>query len=99
MNNTHLYKQRLFNLLGNRYVSGPQSLTDVEFEHLIRKLLDDTQSYVSGEPVYLFISLTDPVVREVVGMYMDSRYTLISNCVRVRTWEEFLRLVRRRWMI
>jgi hypothetical protein len=99
MNTQRLYKQRLFHLLGNRYVGGPQLLTDAEFEQLIRKLLDDTHAYVSCEPTYLFISLTHPVVAEVVGMYMDTHYMLISNWTRLRTWEDFIRLVRRRWVV
>lgn len=99
MNTSRLYKQRLFNLLGNRYVSGPQLLTDLEFEQMIRKLLHDKQAYISCEPVYLCISLTDPVVAEVVGMYMDTHYMLISNWARLRTWEDFVRLVRLRWLM
>jgi hypothetical protein len=47
----------------------------------------------------MFISLTDPVVAEVVGMYMDTHYMLISNWVRLRTWEDFVRLVQLRWLM
>ncbi len=99
MNTSRLYKQRLFNLLGNRYVCGPQLLTDLEFEQILRKLLHDKQAYISCEPVYLCISLTDPVVAEVVGMYMDTHYMLISNWAQLRTWVDFVRLVRLRWLM
>ena len=99
MNTLRLYKPRLFALIGKNDITRPHALTDNEFEQLIHRLHIEKQAIVSGQPVYLFISLTDPVIAELAGMYMDTRYTLISHWAELRTWGDYVRFVRRRWIM
>ena len=99
MSTIRLYKPRLFALLGKNDITRPHALADTEFEQLINRLHIEKQAIVSGQPVYLFVSLTDPVIAELVGTYMDTRYTMISGWAQLRTWSDYVRFVRLRWLM
>jgi len=100
MNTVRLYKPKLFALLGKNDITRPHALTDDEFSKLVYKLHIEKGAIVSGRPLYLFISMSDPVIAELVGgAYMDTRYILISNWVQLRTWGDYVRFVRARWVM
>ena len=99
MNTVRLYKPKLFALLGKNDITRPHALTDDEFSKLVYKLHIEKGAIVSGQPLYLFISMSDPVIAEVAGMYIDTRYILISNWVQLRTWGDYVRFVRARWVM
>lgn len=54
---------------------------------------------VSGEPRYLHIKLNNSLMFELTGLYADTQYTLRSNWTELRTWDDFIRFLQKRWTI
>ena len=70
-----------------------------EFSHRIREYLVQNNHIVSGQPRYLHIKLDHESMFELTGLYTDARYTLVDNWSQLRSWDDFLHFLQRRWAI
>lgn len=96
-----LYKPRLFEILDGDGVShsSPQVMTYDEFSFRLRNYLVANNHIQAGQPRYLHINLTHESMFELTGLYGDTTYTLIDNWAELRTWDDFIRFLQRRWAI
>ncbi len=94
-----LYKSRLFEILDGRPCTSQQTMTYDEFSHRVREYLVQNNHMVAGQPRYLHIKLNHESMFELTGLCGDRTYTLIDNWSQIRTWDDFLHFLQRRWAI
>lgn len=94
-----LYKPRLFELLdGGRHTS-PQMLSYDEFSFRIRNYLVANNHIRAGQPRYLHIKLNHESMFELTGLHGETAYTLVDGYTELRTWDDFLGFLQRKWAI
>lgn len=94
-----LYKSRLFEILDGRPYSSHQAMTYDEFSYRVREYLIQNNHMVQGQPRYLHIKLNHESMFELTGLYGDRVYPMVDNWAELRTWDDFLRFLQRRWAI
>lgn len=94
-----LYKSRLFEILDGRPHTVHQTMSYDEFSHRIRHYLVQNNHIVAGEPRYLHIKLNHESMFELTGLYTDRTYPLVDNWSQIRSWDDFLLFLQRRWAI
>ena len=77
----------------------PQILTYDEFSFRIRNYLVANNHVRAGQPRYLHIKLNHESMVELTGIHGDSDYALVDNWAELRTWDDFLRFLQKRWAI
>ncbi len=91
------YKPRLFEILEGKKYTTPQFISYDEFSYLVRNYLVSNNHIVSGQPRYLHIKLNHESMYELTGLYTDTTYPMIDNWAQLRTWDDFIRFLQRRW--
>lgn len=94
-----LYKSRLFEILDGQTYTSLQTMTYDEFSQRIREYLVQNNHIVAGQPRYLHIKLNHESMVELTGLYGDHTYPLVDNWTQLRTWDDFLHFLQRRWAI
>ena len=74
-------------------------MTYDEFSQRIRVYLVQNNHMVMGQPRYLHIKLNHESMFELTGLYGDHTYPLVDNWSQIRSWDDFLRFLQRRWAI
>ena len=94
-----LYKSRLFEIMDGKPCTSQQEMSYDEFSYRIREYLINNNQIVQGQPRYLHIKLNNESMFELTGLYGDRTYPLVDNWSVLRTWDEFIRFLQRRWAI
>lgn len=95
----HLYKARLFEILDGNPCTLHQIMSHDEFSHRIRHYLVQNNLIAAGQPRYLHIKVNHESMFELTGTYSDNTYPLVDNWSQLRTWDDFLHFLQRRWTI
>ncbi len=77
----------------------PQIMSYDEFSQRVREYLVANNHIVMGQPHYLHIKLDHPSMRELTGLYGEPTYPLISDWSHLRSWDDFIHFLQRRWAI
>jgi hypothetical protein len=70
-----------------------------EFSYRIREYLVRNNHIVAGQPRYLLIKLNHESMFELTGLYNCGAYTMVDNWTELRTWDDFIKFLQKRWVV